>query len=303
MQPVAEVSDALVLLFCLLFAPSGQKEFAIDIGAPNGPSDTILVARTETGFDCYGGSKGTRGNKMGAVTVQKDRPFAMEFKPAGGPGAKADLTDVQKTIKPFDKNPLQDFTVGSARFQTKGENGKVSVLVGGKKAIFVVRALAAATSTSSPASQPTSASKPAGADDGKEAVRGFLKALAAADMEGMEGAYADNVILMAGSEMLKADWGLAPEGSRDKDQAIGRDKLIGAYRALIGKVGKEKWQNALAKVDPKMVLTSPVQEDEPSGIRKGDLRVDAPLGNTGLTFWLRRDASGKWLVVAERTDY
>ena len=84
--------------------------------------------------------------------------------------------------------------------------------------------------------------------------------------------YASKVLLKAGSELLKKEWGLKG-ADRSKDLLVGRDELIHGYERLIGKVGREKWAAIFGKVSEDSLTTEiAVQANTPfEGIRKGDL--------------------------------
>ncbi|MFB3891328.1 MAG: hypothetical protein ACE15C_04815 [Phycisphaerae bacterium] len=143
------------------------------------------------------------------------------------------------------------------------------------------------------------------ADDHGRIAQEFVKALGSADLEVLKKMYADNVILMAGSELLKDEWGLVANGPRDKDALLAREKLIEGYGNLIARIGKEKWQALFGKLDTDRITTATLAEDRPPFLKKGDLTVSVRpgRGDDTLTYHFRKSADGKWLVVAEKTDY
>ena len=151
----------------------------------------------------------------------------------------------------------------------------------------------------------------AAADPGEReaaaAAKRFWAALAAADFEKLPSCYAPEVLLLAGSELLKPEWEVHPEADRSKDLRLSREQLIAGYRKLIGRVGTERWTGLFTKLDPEKISFRRVgpDEEEPAGVLPGDLvmTVATGPGDDRLTFVLRRNEEGRWLVVAEQTDY
>jgi hypothetical protein len=143
--------------------------------------------------------------------------------------------------------------------------------------------------------------------EGAEAAKRFWAALAAADFEKLPSCYTPEVLLMAGSELLKPEWEVHPEADRSKDLRLSREQLIAGYHKLIGRVGQQRWTGLFTKIDPEKISFRRVGPDEksPAGVVPGDLMMTVATGpgDDRLTFVLRRNEEGRWLVVAERTDY
>lgn len=143
--------------------------------------------------------------------------------------------------------------------------------------------------------------------EGAERARTFWAALAKADLDAAKGFYAPKVLLKAGSELLKPQWGIPGAGDRGKDLRLERDLLIAGYRRMIETIGKDKWTGIFSKIEAdKISFTVCEKADRPfSGVRRGDLvmKVATGPGDDALLFVLRRGDKGRWLVVAEATDY
>lgn len=141
---------------------------------------------------------------------------------------------------------------------------------------------------------------------GVESAKRFWAALAKADTKTMQEFYAPKVVLKKGSELLKKQWGLKGGGERDKDLSLEREELIAGYQRMMQKIGKERWSKLFGEIDAEKInFTFAKQSDRRTGVRKGDLtmKVSTGPGDDALSFFLRRDDKGRWLVVAEATDY
>jgi hypothetical protein len=139
-------------------------------------------------------------------------------------------------------------------------------------------------------------------------ARDFLSALARADTNALNDFYADKVVVLARSELLHPQWGLNPRKDKNKDLAVERAKLIGAYEALIGKIGEARWVKHWAGIDLNLRagLTIAKAADQPAaGIKKGDLVVTLRPGKADdqYIYILRPDKKRVWRVIIEGADY
>ena len=135
----------------------------------------------------------------------------------------------------------------------------------------------------------------------------FWKAVSEADTEKMATGYSPQVTLVAGSELLKKEWGLNPGGDRGKDLQVKREDLVVGYRAMIAKVGVEKWKGIFSNIGRNRISFAAAQEADQvlKGVRRGDvlMRVATGPGDDTLTFVLSRKADTTWCVRMEATDY
>jgi len=135
----------------------------------------------------------------------------------------------------------------------------------------------------------------------------FWKALSQADFQALETCYAPEVTLLAGSELLKKEWGINPGGDRGKDLQLKRADLLAGYKTMVAKIGIEKWKEALSKIGKDKVSFAAAEKDDQfyKGVRKGDIRmkVAAGPGDDALFFVLSQNADKAWCVRMERTDY
>ena len=143
---------------------------------------------------------------------------------------------------------------------------------------------------------------------GVKHARDFWAAVAAADTDAMQKFYAEKVMLKAGSELLKKQWGVPGAGDRSKDLLVDQDDLIAGYQRMIAKIGKDKWTKLFADIGPEKLSITPAKAaDWPfSGVLKGDLIVKVATGRGGDALWFVLRSSPRqahWLVVAEVTDY
>ncbi len=146
--------------------------------------------------------------------------------------------------------------------------------------------------------------QPVGADRAK----GFWAALAKADWQAMQAFYAPKVLLKAGSEMLKPQWGVVPgTGDRGQDLLVERGRLMAGYRRMIEQIGKDKWTGIFSQIDARKISFVVCEKADQllSGVRRGDLvmKVATGPGDDALLFVLRPDQQGRWLIVAEATDH
>jgi hypothetical protein len=137
------------------------------------------------------------------------------------------------------------------------------------------------------------------------AGRKFWKGLAEADFAVMEAGYAPEVTLLAGSELLKKQWGINPSGDRSKNLAVKREVLLKGYHSLLdGRT--EKWKEIMSKIGKDKITFQTVDKDDKPipGVRTGDvlMKVATGPGDDVLAFILRR-SDKEWLVAMEATDY
>jgi hypothetical protein len=174
------------------------------------------------------------------------------------------------------------------------------------------------------------------ADAGLKQAKVFWAAVVAGDTAGMAEIYADEVVLMAGSELLKERWELPGGGDRSRDLKVRKADLIAGYQRMIDELGgRERWSQPFSPIDEskiffmtvvvsdwvaalERVAGRPLSEEARKGlnddkaagriladIRLGDLfmRIDLPIGDDKLVFQLRQSTRGDWQVVGEATDY
>lgn len=136
------------------------------------------------------------------------------------------------------------------------------------------------------------------ASEADTAARDFWKVFVQGDMAKLQEQYAEEVVLKAGSEFLKKEWGLNESGDRDKDKTVARAELIKAYSKMLDKIGKEKWVKVFGAV-PDDKITTKVLEN-----KHVVLTVKTGPGDDQLEYELalNKDQT-RWQVVAERTDY
>ncbi len=136
------------------------------------------------------------------------------------------------------------------------------------------------------------------ADDGATAAKAFWQVFAQGDVAKLTDHYADEVVLRAGSEFLKAEWGLNAAGDRNKDLTVKRADLLKAYAAMLTKLGKDKWVRVFGAVGEDELTTKALPNGHVS------LIVKTGPGDDQLEYEFAPSADGtKWQVVAERTDY
>jgi hypothetical protein len=153
----------------------------------------------------------------------------------------------------------------------------------------------------------TATASRAESESGQQAGLRFWKYLSGGDLAKAEGLYTPEVTLLAGSELLKAEWGINPGGERGKDLVLKREDLLKGYRAMVAKIGAEKWKAAFAKIDEDKIGFRSIEKEEEGfkGTKKGDvlMKIATGPGDDALSFVLRRSADGNWRVAMEQTDY
>lgn len=135
----------------------------------------------------------------------------------------------------------------------------------------------------------------------------FWKTLSTADLPAMERCYSPQVTLLAGSELLKKEWGLNPGGNRNQDLPLTRETLMAGYKLMIGKIGAEKWRSAFSKVGRDKISFVVAEKDRQrfKGVRQGDvlMKVATGPGDDALLFVLSQTTDKTWSVRMEATDY
>jgi len=135
----------------------------------------------------------------------------------------------------------------------------------------------------------------------------FWQALSQADFPAMQDCYAPEVTLLAGSELLKKEWGVNPDGERGRNLVLKKEALLTGYKALVAKVGAEKWKGVFSKVGGDKISFVVAEKDGQAfaGVKKGDAVMKVATGprDDALSFVLRPNDKGAWSVVMEATDY
>jgi hypothetical protein len=139
---------------------------------------------------------------------------------------------------------------------------------------------------------------PVHADEARTAAKDFWKVFVQGDLAAIREQYADEIVLKAGSEFLKKEWGINESDDRTKDKKVSRDDLMKAYSAMLAKIGTEKWNKVFGditedKITPKTLENKHVVLTVRTG--PGNDQIEFELG-------LNKDKT-KWLVVSEMTDY
>jgi hypothetical protein len=135
----------------------------------------------------------------------------------------------------------------------------------------------------------------------------FWKALSQADLQNLAKFYALEITLLPGTEFLKKEYGINADGDRDKNLVLKKDDLMMAYKAMIKKVGTEKWKNLFSKIDNDKISFTKTEKDNQffDGVKKDDIVMDVAVGEgtDKLSFVFRKGDDGNWAVVMEDTDY
>jgi deoxyribose-phosphate aldolase len=136
------------------------------------------------------------------------------------------------------------------------------------------------------------------ASEAETAAKDFWKVFVQGDLAKLQEQYAEEVVLKAGSEFLKKEWGINESGDRDKDKTVARAELMKAYSRMLTKIGKEKWTKLFGAI-PDDKITTKVLEN-----KHVVLMVKTGPGDDQLEYELalNKDQT-RWQVVAERTDY
>jgi len=139
---------------------------------------------------------------------------------------------------------------------------------------------------------------PVYADEAMTAARDFWKVFVQADVAALKEQYSDEVVLKAGSEFLKKEWGINESDDRSKDKKVSRDDLMKAYSAMLAKIGTEKWKKVFGDIAEDKITTRTLEN------KHVVLTVRTGPGNDQIEFELGLNKEKtKWLVVSEMTDY
>jgi uncharacterized protein YyaL (SSP411 family) len=134
-------------------------------------------------------------------------------------------------------------------------------------------------------------------DPGAAAID-FWNVFAKGDLSELGGQYADEILLKAGSEFLKPEWGIAEPGDRAKGKKVARSDLMKAYKLAITELGKEKWQTIFGSINKNKISTKVLQNKHLL------LTVKTGPGDDYLEFELALNKGRtRWLVVSEFTDF
>jgi len=136
------------------------------------------------------------------------------------------------------------------------------------------------------------------ADEASAAAKVFWNVFVQADMASLKEQYADEIVLKAGSEFLKKEWGINETGDRDKDKKVSRADLMTAYSAMLSKIGTEKWKKVFGSITEDKIKAKTLENKHVLLTVKtgpGDDQIEFELA-------LNKDKT-KWQVISERTDY
>ncbi|MBX9790455.1 MAG: hypothetical protein K2Y37_16165 [Pirellulales bacterium] len=126
------------------------------------------------------------------------------------------------------------------------------------------------------------------------------------DAAAMARHYAPQVTLKAGSELLKADYGVNASGDRGKDLVVDRRDLQRGYEQMFKRVGREKWVASSQRLrDVKLTYISAADANKYFALFQaaaGELLVQVHTEPDPLFFLLRQDKHGRWSIVAEAFD-
>ena len=144
--------------------------------------------------------------------------------------------------------------------------------------------------------------------DIKSAWYKLWESIANADLIELDNFYADEVLLLAGSELLKSKWELNNDGDKSKDLLLKKIELINGYKKMIN-TDKERWVNIFSE-DGFTISFSSVEESgffqSREEIKETDtimkVRKEHSGGSDTLIFVLRPTNKGV-KVVMELTDY
>jgi hypothetical protein len=136
------------------------------------------------------------------------------------------------------------------------------------------------------------------ASEPSTAAKNFWKVFVQGDIAALQDQYAAEVVLKAGSEFLKKEWGINESGEREKDKTVTKPDLMKAYSSMLSKIGKDKWRNLFGAI-PEDKMTTKTLEN-----RHVVLTVKTGSGDDQIEFELapNKDQT-RWQVVSERTDY
>ena len=147
----------------------------------------------------------------------------------------------------------------------------------------------------------------AGAEgDGGPRAKAFWAAAAKGDAEAMKDFYAEKVLVLAGSELLKPEWGLPGGGRRDENLLVARDDLAAGYGRMFARIGRQRWADVFTAIPADKLRVEPLDmKNPPPGLSRDaiGLTVFTGPGDDRLLFILDKNPDGRWHVVAEAADY
>lgn len=129
-------------------------------------------------------------------------------------------------------------------------------------------------------------------------AKNFWNVFVQADMALLEEQYADEIILKAGSEFLKKQWGINESDDRTKDKTVSREDLMKAYSVMFAKIGEKKWKKVFGSIAEENITAKTLENKHVIliiKIGKGDDQFEFELAFN--------EDKAKWQVVAEQTDY
>jgi RecJ-like exonuclease len=135
----------------------------------------------------------------------------------------------------------------------------------------------------------------------------FWTAIKNANLQKMKEYYAEQVILLPGSELIRGQWGIKTEPDESGMCIVPKTELINAYETLINKTGRETWRKRFDEISPRIVSTEPAKKDDQplKGVKSGDwiMKVTTMVGGETFYYVWRKTASGQLRVVIELADY
>lgn len=132
---------------------------------------------------------------------------------------------------------------------------------------------------------------------GFQAAEAFWDDLSHARVDALAGRYAPEVKVLAGSEVLKPEWGLVKE--RGRDAVVGREALVAAYGRMIDKIGAGRWTQAFASLPAE---GQGLDLEDRGGNLVVCVLIKTGKGDDRFLFWLRETDEG-WRVFEEEADY
>ena len=136
-----------------------------------------------------------------------------------------------------------------------------------------------------------------------QVAEGLWRAWRAGDTRTLRGFYAEQVQVLAGSELLKEQHGGEP-GDREKGATMAREPWLKRLAAAIESIGIDRWTEALGSW---RVLT--LEKAGAQSLVEGAEYVlvvgpdDRSSTDDRFRFYFGRDAEGRWKLVGEATDF
>jgi len=130
------------------------------------------------------------------------------------------------------------------------------------------------------------------------AANDFWSVFVKGDASELEKQYADEILLKAGSEFWKSKWGISKSGDRSKKLKVAKHDLMKAYKSMLNRLGKKKWQNIFGSIKKDKISTKVLKNKHVL------LTVKTGPGDDYIEFELALNKDQThWLVVSEYTDY